>query len=182
MIRRPPRSTQAKTLFPYTTLFRSLRIELQSRHTHTHTHVHSLRAVAVAGQRTHPNSLPSVLTDAVQTRVRGSHAHSRCRPAHGSVCLFVFSRAENHAAGPGLLPPHPDRGQHLARPPGAQVRRPPLSLLSLLCLCVYMCVCACVCVLLSSVCVCLCVCSPLLCVCVFVCGECGPRRLSLRHS
>ena len=25
MIRRPPRSTQAKTLFPYTTLFRSLK-------------------------------------------------------------------------------------------------------------------------------------------------------------
>ena len=31
MIRRPPRSTQAKTLFPYTTLFRS----------HTHTQIHT---------------------------------------------------------------------------------------------------------------------------------------------
>ena len=34
MIRRPPISTQAKTLFPYTTLFRST-------HTHTHTHAHT---------------------------------------------------------------------------------------------------------------------------------------------
>src|SRR3546814_13710670 len=29
MIRRPPRSTRTDTLFPYTTLFRSLRLELE---------------------------------------------------------------------------------------------------------------------------------------------------------
>ena len=35
MIRRPPRSTQAKTLFPYTTLFRSSFIRLMSLWTNT---------------------------------------------------------------------------------------------------------------------------------------------------
>ena len=37
MIRRPPRSTQAKTLFPYTTLFRSTHTPLQPGHKHTIT-------------------------------------------------------------------------------------------------------------------------------------------------
>src|SRR3546814_6675037 len=31
MIRRPPRSTRTDTLFPYTTLFRSVRIDMQPR-------------------------------------------------------------------------------------------------------------------------------------------------------
>ena len=43
MIRRPPRSTQAKTLFPYTTLFRSTHTHTHCSHqVHTHTHTHTL--------------------------------------------------------------------------------------------------------------------------------------------
>ena len=42
MIRRPPRSTQAKTLFPYTTLFRSsLSLSLTHTHTQVHTQLHT---------------------------------------------------------------------------------------------------------------------------------------------
>src|SRR5216110_1370470 len=37
MIRRPPRSTQAHTLFPYTTLFRSVRPNPSSRHASSHS-------------------------------------------------------------------------------------------------------------------------------------------------
>ena len=43
MIRRPPRSTQAKTLFPYTTLFRSrLGFSSTPQAHHTHTTGHNL--------------------------------------------------------------------------------------------------------------------------------------------
>ena len=50
MIRRPPRSTQAKTLFPYTTLFRSVHRFLRSNpsqvprpHRSIHIHIHKKR-------------------------------------------------------------------------------------------------------------------------------------------
>ena len=60
MIRRPPRSTQAKTLFPYTTLFRS------PGRTHTHTqgpgsdtghgrtHTHKVQALTLCTLSPHP--------------------------------------------------------------------------------------------------------------------------------
>src|SRR3546814_8230356 len=47
MIRRPPRSTRTDTLFPYTTLFRSLIVNLASAwllgggHHHGHEHAHA---------------------------------------------------------------------------------------------------------------------------------------------
>ena len=53
MIRRPPRSTQAKTLFPYTTLFRSgifdsYRSACEETHTHTHTHHHRIHPLIIS--------------------------------------------------------------------------------------------------------------------------------------
>ena len=42
MIRRPPRSTQAKTLFPYTPLFRSTPTRT---HAYTHTHTHNTHTI-----------------------------------------------------------------------------------------------------------------------------------------
>lgn len=37
------------------------------------------------------------------------------------LSLFLIFRAKNNSAGSGLLSPHTDRSQHLARPPGTQV-------------------------------------------------------------
>ena len=55
MIRRPPRSTQAKTLFPYTTLFRSHSTHTHSTHIHTQTNTHTpLQSPTLLGQ----DSLP----------------------------------------------------------------------------------------------------------------------------
>src|SRR5216110_3429659 len=55
MIRRPPRSTQAHTLFPYTTLFRSLAAA------GPHIKAGSLRALAVTTPQRNP-SFPDVPT------------------------------------------------------------------------------------------------------------------------
>src|SRR3546814_6252834 len=46
MIRRPPRSTRTDTLFPYTTLFRSLEHRHQRAHDHAH---HAVLAPGVDG-------------------------------------------------------------------------------------------------------------------------------------
>src|SRR3546814_8370548 len=55
MIRRPPRSTRTDTLFPYTTLFRSLRREIASERAAVRQHVECLSENGVlidSGQRT----------------------------------------------------------------------------------------------------------------------------------
>ena len=64
MIRRPPRSTQAKTLFPYTTLFRS--------HTHTHAclSVTQCRAYNIPHKQTE-------LTVIQCTAYANTHPHTR---------------------------------------------------------------------------------------------------------
>src|SRR5213595_4015318 len=66
MIRRPPRSTQLRTLFPYTTLFRSaLRHQLFDDH---HADLHrGLRAGAGGRSEEHTSELqsPSVISYAV---------------------------------------------------------------------------------------------------------------------
>ena len=62
MIRRPPRSTQAKTLFPYTTLFRSRRVRCGVRHS---SHSRETAVVSIPPARcglclrTETSSLPS---------------------------------------------------------------------------------------------------------------------------
>src|SRR3546814_9745695 len=48
MIRRPPRSTRTDTLFPYTTLFRSLGAACRGRRAGAHLGVGGLRPAAVA--------------------------------------------------------------------------------------------------------------------------------------
>src|SRR3546814_7430082 len=57
MIRRPPRSTRTDTLFPYTTLFRSL-LQTEARQAAT--------GVFLAGRQARPCLLPSVPQDECQ--------------------------------------------------------------------------------------------------------------------
>src|SRR5213596_545659 len=61
MIRRPPRSTQDRTLFPYTTLFRSLRRAATSRGAHAGGRASSRRRSRAASQRSeeHTSELQS---------------------------------------------------------------------------------------------------------------------------
>src|SRR3546814_1885321 len=54
MIRRPPRSTRTDTLFPYTTLFRSLVVEIQSTPLRRHGRQHL--AALTAGLDPYPDT------------------------------------------------------------------------------------------------------------------------------
>src|SRR3712207_9201126 len=76
MIRRPPRST----LFPYTTLFRSLRRTLNPGVLFTHASVTSgvwsrVDAVADAGHGGDEPGLAEALADRKSTRLNSSHAN-----------------------------------------------------------------------------------------------------------
>src|SRR3546814_7242742 len=86
MIRRPPRSTRTDTLFPYTTLLRSLRGRF-----HREGSVHR---VVVAGDRVVPEhivDLPVVLlTDLFDVRVE--------RPAHLAFEVEELHRSEEHTS------------------------------------------------------------------------------------
>src|SRR3546814_8327585 len=74
MIRRPPRSTRTDTLFPYTTLFRSLR------------RVGNLRA----GGRAHDRAVP---------RVREGFTIRLMRPVHHGVGeVLLDERSEEHTS------------------------------------------------------------------------------------
>src|SRR3712207_8563649 len=84
MIRRPPRST----LFPYTTLFRSLR-EIASHHLflrrHAETRIAACEQVRhFGGERT----IRRVLKDRKSTRLNSSHANS----SYAVFCLNKNSR------------------------------------------------------------------------------------------
>src|SRR3546814_12914770 len=72
MIRRPPRSTRTDTLFPYTTLFRSLAVNPHTGRVHTSYH----QAVAATGRlsSSDPNlqNIP-VRKDRKSTRLNSSH-------------------------------------------------------------------------------------------------------------
>src|SRR3546814_17357365 len=63
MIRRPPRSTRTDTLFPYTTLFRSVdeRLERGARRAHRPRHVHLARADVVERSEEHTSELQSLM-------------------------------------------------------------------------------------------------------------------------
>src|SRR3546814_5350111 len=55
MIRRPPRSTRTDTLFPYTTLFRSRRVNQPGLHLDRHLHAepHQIETVRLQARQQH---------------------------------------------------------------------------------------------------------------------------------
>src|SRR3546814_8204345 len=62
MIRRPPRSTRTDTLFPYTTLFRSVRDHQHPFHRRVHAHAaRDRRAEAEVRSEEHTSELQSLM-------------------------------------------------------------------------------------------------------------------------
>src|SRR3546814_973448 len=122
MILRPPRSTRTDTLFPYTTLFRSLAAEEQLGHALSAGR-HGLWVRGAAGPQ--PLLRQHRRADAALVRQYVSHQRPGHRPGaatHGPVHLVVHRRP-----APVDLD-HPDRpdGRHRHDPAGAPVVRPGL--------------------------------------------------------
>src|SRR3546814_17033957 len=115
MLRRPPRSTRTDTLFPYTTLFRSvdgLRPYFESAHLDAREHFHAQIAIdlhpdadAPGAHACYPNCLPptaqhglfgeviaGLLTEVYQEQFVGGHSWT--------VPIFLF---RYHAAGESYL-------------------------------------------------------------------------------
>ena len=97
MIRRPPRSTQAFTLFPYTTLFRSLR----SRHLRKRQRRDNVPAIAAAAKLT----LESVLRyQSVHGHLSSRHVRWRDRSGLCSGCgqVLVLRRCRRQQDRPAF--------------------------------------------------------------------------------
>src|SRR3546814_6971580 len=92
MIRRPPRSTRTDTLFPYTTLFRSIQCQLREQHTRP---AHRLQRAMARGSGTAGGIPPR---------------HLRMR-----ICAGLASRAIRSAAGEGRSEEHTSELQSLMR-------------------------------------------------------------------
>src|SRR3546814_9683358 len=95
MIRRPPRSTRTDTLFPYTTLFRSISTSgtaLSSMHwTYPHDELLALRRKADAAEAAAP-----VATGLSVEQLHFNYAISGDRPAWRPV--RAFDRSEEHTS------------------------------------------------------------------------------------
>src|SRR3546814_9582570 len=89
MIRRPPRSTRTDTLFPYTTLFRSLRIIETRREPPTHgTHPDRRRLpLAIAGR---------VVDDQDRSEEHTSELQSLMRISYAVFCLKKKTNNKRH--------------------------------------------------------------------------------------
>src|SRR3546814_7118023 len=111
MIRRPPRSTRTDTLFPYTTLFRSVRSEVRS----LRSEIEAGRAALAAGRR------------ALRAQAQGAnHAEHVARTRAGSArppAAGTRQPTVHHAGQAGALevPPQTRR----SRPVGARLARNP---------------------------------------------------------
>src|SRR3546814_1473357 len=82
MIRRPPRSTRTDTLFPYTTLFRSLASDV-------------LEDVAAGIHAARPAGLPHLEVAARQRRLQGGELHG---PQRDIEARFRAHRSEEHTS------------------------------------------------------------------------------------
>src|SRR3546814_13736441 len=86
MIRRPPTSTRTDTLFPYTTLFRSLLVpsaqHFQDQQAHADTSVAEQRVEAVEGEVDEPEP-EDVHHDATELH-SPAHEHGRSRSEGGA--------------------------------------------------------------------------------------------------
>src|SRR3546814_8429456 len=122
MIRRPPRSTRTDTLFPYTTLFRSARLEQDGR-TRGHRRAPVAR-IAVRGEAQHPAPQARVVARLdVERRVRRQHPRSEehtselqslMRISYAVFCLKKknnTNRAEQNISTPDNL----NKSRHIIR-------------------------------------------------------------------
>src|SRR3546814_12832276 len=101
MIRRPPRSTRTDTLFPYTTLFRSLR---------GGQFPWSRAAAARRREVAQPDDSPSASTDRAGARARYGQAAGRLRPDAALLLDGPRRRRDDAAqADGGLIDARPRR-------------------------------------------------------------------------
>src|SRR3546814_2477684 len=83
MIRRPPRSTRTDTLFPYTTLFRSI----QRCQRHAHRTEYGCEARAAGIERGHQKILPALFRQIERQDRRSVHLTQICPSAGTTVAL-----------------------------------------------------------------------------------------------
>src|SRR3546814_414618 len=122
MIRRPPRSTRTDTLFPYTTLFRSLGAACRGRRAGAHLGVGGLRPAAVAVPAAVRLSRHSAVAAALLPRApgapRGRRALGHRRGGAGDGAAVPQQQPAPRAprqAGPAVVP-HPRLLQAAPRP------------------------------------------------------------------
>src|SRR3546814_15515409 len=97
MILRPPRSTRTDTLFPYTTLFRSLQSNKTRAIAENFDWVHSVDRIRIAtrlGEQRPAQLMP--LQVCVQVNISGEVSKSGCAPADAAALCDAI------AAQPGL--------------------------------------------------------------------------------
>src|SRR3546814_18505941 len=131
MIRRPPRSTRTYTLFPYTTLFRS--VETRQRIAGLTGRDHEARAIEVLQV---VDGAEAGAVDVLEQRVRAA-CHARCGAVHRVVAAVrlpaVAEQPAQHrqAAHQAVvderhMPPAPAPGRPVAAPTFATLtKRPP---------------------------------------------------------
>src|SRR3546814_1333847 len=87
MIRRPPRSTRTDTLFPYTTLFRSIRQSRRHRHAGRYTRKHRRQLRAARRQRRAWRGAPGRRLLAARSEEQTSELQSLMRNSYAVFCL-----------------------------------------------------------------------------------------------
>src|SRR3546814_15092033 len=120
MIRRPPRSTRTDTLFPYTTLFRSLstdrelepahggveRIDRNGREIETLLAQGMLDPERVAGQRLTPHDRAQLESEALHWRER-ARLHVQMLAVEAPARRLAAAKLAHDAVDPALKPPRP---------------------------------------------------------------------------
>src|SRR3546814_10496302 len=94
MIRTPPRSTRTDTLFPYTTLFRSLRHRVDIGHTHV---VDDLR-IAKGEHRCQACSRDEASIDRTELALFDARLDQRLQLVEGRNGVEVENRSEEHTS------------------------------------------------------------------------------------
>src|SRR3546814_9710018 len=102
MIRRPPRSTRTDTLFPYTTLFRSLRLRLRIAE-HFHLHVAELELCDLPARLAHADDVLGWF-EAAWNRRHAIELHAEQIAIERDEAVHVGRRQRDvvHAANHGL--------------------------------------------------------------------------------
>src|SRR2546429_1658591 len=93
MIRRPPRST----LFPYTTLFRSLTMQLpeDDKHTYTRGYLEAMLAVLMGGRSAEEIFLGHITTGAGNDIERSEEHTSELQSRLHLVCRLLLEKKKN---------------------------------------------------------------------------------------
>src|SRR3546814_10502159 len=87
MIRRPPRSTRTDTLFPYTTLFRSVLVSTPIPPTSTSTVSPSFMKIGGLREKPTPLGVPVAMTSPGRSEEHTSELQSLMRISYAVFCL-----------------------------------------------------------------------------------------------